>query len=195
MKSKKLRTLFSLFKITFSISAFTFGGGYIVIPMMRKYFVDDLGLISEEDLMDMSAIAHSTPGAIAVNIAVLVGYKTAGITGAIISGLGTITPPLIILSIISIFYKSFRDNIVASAILRGMEAGVAASIIDILMDMWQGITREKNLLLTLMVPATFIANYVFNINVIYIIVFCAILCLGQTYIGGMFLKKEDDGVG
>ncbi|HHX69367.1 MAG TPA: chromate transporter [Gallicola sp.] len=194
MRFKKLRIYFTLFKVTFSISTFTFGGGYIVIPMMRKYFVDDLKLITEEELMDMSAIAHSTPGAIAVNIAVLVGYRIAGIIGAIITGLGTVIPPLLILSIISVFYKSFRDNLIVSAVLKGMEAGVAATIVDILIDMWQGITKEQNILLTLMAPAAFIANYIFNINVLYIIVFCAILCFIQTYIYSKFTKKEGDQI-
>lgn len=190
MKLNKLKTFFTLFKITFSISAFTFGGGYIVIPMMRRYFVEDLELITEEELMDMSAIAHSTPGAIAVNIAVLVGYKIAGLAGAIITGIGTVMPPLIILSILSVFYKAFRDNTVVSAVLKGMEAGVAASIVDILIDMWQGITKEKDMLLTFMAPASFIANYFFNINVIYIIIFCAILCFAQTYIESKISGKE-----
>ncbi|WP_312810222.1 chromate transporter [Sedimentibacter sp.] len=182
MRLKKLKLYFSLFRITFSISAFTFGGGYIVIPMMRKYFVNDLALISEQELLDMAAIAQSTPGAIAVNIAVLAGYRIAGITGAIITCIGTVLPPLIILSVISFFYKSFRDNRVISAILKGMEAGVAATIVDILIDMWQGIIREKNLLLTLMAPITFFANFVFNINVLVIIIFCSILCFIQAYI-------------
>lgn len=190
MKSDKLKTYFILFKITFSISAFTFGGGYIVIPMMRKYFVEDLELITEEELMDMSAIAHSTPGAIAVNIAILVGYKIAGLLGAIITGIGTVTPPLIILSIISVFYKAFRDNTIVSAILKGMEAGVAATIIDILIDMWQAITKEENILLTFMAPFAFITNYFFNINVIYIIIFCAVLAFTQPHLQNKISSKE-----
>lgn len=182
MKFKRLKILFLLFKITFSISSFTFGGGYIVIPMMRRYFVNDLELITEQELLDIAAIAQSTPGAIAVNIAVLIGYRIAGITGAIISCIGTVIPPLLILSVISMFYKAFRDNRIISAILKGMEAGVAATIVDILIDMWQGITKERNWLLTLMVPAAFFANYIFNINVVFIIISCSILCFGQTYI-------------
>lgn len=182
MKLKKLKLYFTLFKITFSISAFTFGGGYIVIPMMRKYFVHDLKLISEQELLDMSAIAQSTPGAIAVNIAVLVGYRITGITGAIITCIGTILPPLLILSIISVFYKAFRDNRVVSAILKGMEAGVAATIVDLVIDMGQGIVKERNLLLTLMAPAAFLASFIFNINVLIIIISCSILCFFQTYI-------------
>lgn len=183
MKVKKLKLYFTILKITFSISAFTFGGGYIVIPMMRKYFVKDLELISEQELLDMAAIAQSTPGAIAVNIAVLVGYRVAGIIGAIISCIGTILPPLLILSVISYFYKAFRDNSIISAILKGMEAGVAATIVDLVVDMAQGILEEKNLLLTLMAPITFIASFVFGINVLFIIIFCSILCFIQTYAG------------
>lgn len=182
MRLKKLKLYFSLFKITFSISAFTFGGGYIVIPMIRKYFVNDLGLISEQELLDMAAVAQSTPGAIAVNIAVLVGYRISGITGAIITCIGTILPPLLILSVISFFYKAFRDNRVISAILKGMEAGVAATIVDLLIDMVQGILKEKNWLLTLMAPVAFLASFVFNINVLVIIISCSILCFVQTYI-------------
>ena len=158
--------------------------------MMRKYFVDDLELITEQELMDMSAIAHSTPGAIAVNIAVLVGYRISGILGAIITGIGTVTPPLIILSLISVFYKSFRDNALVSAVLKGMEAGVAATIVDILIDMWQGIRGENNLLLSLMAPAAFIANYIFGVNVLYILFFCSILCFAQTYWTTRSSEKE-----
>ncbi|MHB1154972.1 MAG: chromate transporter [Eubacteriales bacterium] len=189
MKLRKLKTYFSLFRISFAISAFTFGGGYIVIPMMRRYFVNDLALISEQELLDMAAIAQSTPGAIAVNIAVLVGYRISGVTGAIITCVGTVLPPLLILSVISFFYKSFRDNRVISAILKGMEAGVAATIVDILIDMWQGIIKEKNWILTLMAPFTFVASFIFNINVLVIIISCSIVCFVQTYI-----KRRQGGV-
>ena len=184
MQLRKLRIYFLLFKISFSISGFTFGGGYIVIPMMHRYYVNDLKLITEQELLDMAAIAQSTPGAIAVNIAVLVGYRISGIMGAIISIIGTILPPLLILSAISFFYKSFRDNRIITAILKGMEAGVAATIVDILIDMWQGIIQEKNWLLTLMAPTAFIANFIFNINVLYIIIICSVLCFVQARIKG-----------
>lgn len=192
MRIKKLRIYFLLFRITFSISAFTFGGGYIVIPMIRKYFVNNLELISEQELLDMAAIAQATPGAIAVNIAVLVGYRISGIIGAIISCIGTILPPLLILSVISFFYKTFRDNRVVSAILKGMETGVAATIADLVIDMGQGILKEKNLLLTLMAPIAFLASFVFNINVLVIIISCSILCFVQTYIKSRKGRIQDE---
>lgn len=182
MKITKLKLYFSLFRITFYISAFTFGGGYVVIPMMRKYFVDDLKLITEQELLDMAAIAQSTPGSIAVNFAVLIGYRISGITGAIITCIGTVLPPLLILSVISFFYKAFRDNRIISTILKGMESGVAAIIVDLVIDMGQGILKEKNRLLKLMAPLAFLASFAFNINVFLIIIFCSILCFAQTCI-------------
>lgn len=182
MRIKKLKNLYYIFIVAFTISTFTFGGGYTVVPMMRKYFVEKLEFIDEDELLNISAIAHSTPGAIAVNIPVLVGYKVNGLIGAVVAGIGTITPPLIILSIISVFYKSFRDNIIVTKVLKGMEAGVVAIIVDVLIDMWQTVRLEKNILLTLIAPLAFVANYVFNINVIYIIVTTAIICLIQSQI-------------
>lgn len=185
----KLKLFFLIFRITFSISAFTFGGGYIVIPMMRKYFVNNLKLISEQELLDMAAIAQSTPGAIAVNLAVLVGYRIAGIQGAIISCVGTILPPLLILSIISSFYSAFRSNRLISSILKGMEAGVAAIIVDLVIDMTQEIFKKKNWLLTLMVPVSFFASFFLNINVLVIIIFCSILSFAQAY-----MRSREGGI-
>lgn len=187
MSLNKLNIYFLLFRFSFSISAFTFGGGYVVVPMMRKYFVDELELISEEELLDMASIAQSTPGAIAVNIAVLVGYRISGLKGAIVTCIGTISPPLIILSVVSLFYQSFRANTVVSSILKGMEAGVAATIVDLLVDMWQSILKEKNLLLTLMAPFAFLTHFIFNVNVLYIIVFSALLCSAQAVLENKFL--------
>lgn len=192
MRLQKLKICLLLFRITFSVSAFTFGGGYIAIPMMRKNFVHSLELISEQELLDMAAIAQSTPGAIAVNIAVLVGYRLAGITGAVVSCIGTILPPLIIISLVSRFYQAFRDNQIVSALLKGMEAGIAAVIVDLVIDMEQVILKEKNLLLTLMPLSAFIANFIFNVNVLFIILICAVLCVIQTYIKSRKEGLSDD---
>jgi chromate transporter len=182
MVNRKITLYFLLFKITFSISAFTFGGGYIVIPMMRRYFVKEHKYINENELLDMAAIAQSTPGAIAVNLAVLVGYRIAGILGAIITCIGTVLPPLIILSLISIFYNAFRNNRIITAVLKGMEAGVAAIIVDIVIDMGKEIVQEKNWILTLLAPSAFIASFIFNINVLIIIIFCALISFLQAFV-------------
>ena len=182
MKQSKLSLYWKLFSISFSISAFTFGGGYVVIPMLKKYFVDDLELITESELMNMSAIAHTTPGSIAVNMTVLVGYKIAGVPGALLTGIGTVMPPIIILTIISHFYEAFRSNTYIAAILKGMEAGVGATIVDLVINMSATLVQEKNILFNILAPLTFIASFVFGINILLIIAIAAILSYLQVVI-------------
>lgn len=164
-----------LFSSTFYISAFTFGGGYVIIPLLKKKFVDELYWLEEEDMLNMAAIAQSAPGAIAVNAAILVGWRVLGGLGALIAILGTVLPPLIILSVISLFYASFRDNPIVSAVLQGMMAGVAAVIFDVVWTMGIKIIRTKKILPLIILLGAFIANYFFGVNVIYIILFCIIL--------------------
>ena len=96
---KKFR---KLFLSTLQLSACTFGGGFVIIPLMRRKFVEELHWIEEEEMMDLTAIAQSSPGAIAVNASLLVGYRVAGIFGALITVSGTVLPPLVIISIISL---------------------------------------------------------------------------------------------
>lgn len=165
MPNAFIKKLCRLFYINFFISAFTFGGGYVVIPMMRNYFVENSPCLSEEELMDMAAIAQSSPGAIAVNLASLVGYRIAGFVGALCSCIASVLPALIILSLISSWYGSFADNATVAAILKGMEAGVAALIVNLVIDMYRLILQEKSRFLALLVPFVFIGNYFFNINV------------------------------
>ena len=115
MDAKKL---FKLFISTFSLSMFTFGGGYVIVPLMRKKFVKELGWIEEQEMLDLTAIAQSSPGAMAVNASILVGYRVAGVTGAFVAIVGTVLPPLIILSVISLFYTAFRDNLYVGFLLK-----------------------------------------------------------------------------
>lgn len=176
--------VWTLFSSTFYISAFTFGGGYVIIPLLKKKFVDELHWIEEEDMLNMAAIAQSAPGAIAVNASILVGWRVMGFGGALIAILGTVLPPLIILSVISLFYASFRDNPIVSAVLKGMMAGVAAVIFDVVWTMGRKILQTKKILPVIILLGAFVANYFFKVNVIYIILFCIALGLLSSYHGG-----------
>ena len=124
-----------LFLSTFQLSACTFGGGFVIIPLLRKKFVEELGWIEEQEMMDLTAIAQSSPGAIAVNASILVGYRVAGFRGAMLTVLGTILPPLFIISVISLFYQAFRDNTIVNMAMAGMLCGVAAVILDVAINM------------------------------------------------------------
>ena len=140
-KTGRVRTLATLFLSMLYISAFTFGGGYVIVTLMKKRFVDELHFIDEQEMLDMTALAQSSPGPIAVNAAILVGMKTAGAAGMCAAVLGTIIPPMTILSVISVFYALFKDNPSVSLVLKGMQSGVAAVILDVVLTMAQKIVK------------------------------------------------------
>ena len=169
---KGLRLYRTLFLSSLQLSAFTFGGGYVIVPLMRRRFVEQLHWIDEEEMLDMTAIAQAAPGAMAVNAALLVGYRMAGFVGALVTMAGTILPPLLMLTVISYFYEAFRDNTVVALILKGMRAGVAAVIADVVVTMARGVARERRLLPLLLMAGAFAASYVFAVNVALILLIC-----------------------
>lgn len=180
MNHSKLWDYAWLAGVNLFISTFTFGGGYVVVPMIRKYFVQKRQLFCEQELMDMAAVAQSTPGAIAVNLTVLAGLRTAGIPGALLSCAAAVLPPLVILGVISHFYSAFAANALVAAVLQAMQAGVAALIVDLVLDMIWLIRRERSPILTLMIPGAFAASFLLHINVAVILLVCCGICLGQV---------------
>ena len=179
MENKK-NIYIKLFTSTFYLSAFTFGGGFVIIPLMKKKFVDDLQWVEEDEMLNLAAIAQSSPGAVAVNAAILLGYRVAGVPGAMVTILGTILPPFITLSIISLFYAAFRDNIVVNAVLKGMQSGVAAVIADVVLNLGGNVMKGKDIISILVMAAAFIATFFFKVNVMYIILVCG--CIGGAKI-------------
>jgi len=176
-----------LFLSTFQLSAFTFGGGYVIVSLMKKKFVEKYKWIDEREMLDMVAIAQSSPGAIAVNTSILLGYKIAGVLGALMTIIGTILPPLIIISIISLFYAKFRDNAIVSALLLGMQAGVAAVIISTVTDLIGGVLKEKKIFSIIIMIVAFVAVFFLKVNVALIIVAAALIGLGT-----FFYKKHKE---
>lgn len=172
---RDFRFFWKLFYSTFLLSAFTFGGGFVIVPLMRKKFVEEYGWLEEKEMLNITAIAQSSPGAIAVNASILVGYRLAGVLGSAVTIAATITPPLIIISAISFFYDAFRDNAVVSAVMRGMQAGVAAVIADVVLRMGKNIADEKRLSSIFVMLGAFIAVYFLKINIVYIILVCGTL--------------------
>lgn len=170
-----------LFTSTFFLSAFTFGGGYVIVPLMRKKFVEQLKWIDEEEMMDMVAISQSAPGAMAVNTSIMTGYRLAGLKGVLVSVTGTVLPPLLILSVISYFYIAFRDNAVVGAVMKGMQAGVAAVIVDVVINMGQNVVKEKDVLSDVLMIAVFLITYLLEVNVAVMIGFAALVGIIRFY--------------
>ncbi len=179
MKNKK-QVLGKLFLSTLYLSAFTFGGGYVIVSLMKQKFVDELHWIEEDEMLDLIAIAQSAPGAIAVNGAIVVGYKLAGILGALTAITATIIPPFLIITVISYFYELFRDNFFVSKILAGMQAGVGAVIASVVWDMGSGIVKQKDPSSLVIMAAAFVAACVFRVNVVYIILTCIAVGIVRT---------------
>lgn len=172
-KESKGKVLWKLLLSTLYISAFTFGGGFVIITFMKRKFVDDLHWIDEDEMLDLAALAQSSPGAIAVNAAILVGWRVAGFAGMLVAVVGTIVPPMLILAVISFFYQAFATNRYVSLVLKGMQAGVAAVILDVVCGLGAKVLKTKKLVLYLVMVAAFVATVVFNVNVIYIILVAA----------------------
>ena len=179
-----------LFFSTFKLSACTFGGGFVIIPLMRKKFVEELGWIQEDEMMDLAAIAQSSPGAIAVNASILVGYHVAGIPGAMLTVLGTVLPPLIIISIISMFYQAFRDNAYVNKAMAGMLCGVAAVICDVVINMAKNIFQKKRLLPVIVMLGSFIAVRFLSVDIISIIIICGVIGAADTWHQGKIGKAS-----
>ena len=183
-KKADAHTLWTLFKTCFVISACTFGGGMVIISMLQKKFVEELKWIGQEEVMDLVAIAQSSPGAIAVNGAIVIGYKLAGFLGAATAILATILPPFAVISLVSVFYNAFRENLIISLMLEGMQAGVGAVIAVVVYEMGSGIIRGKSTSSNLIMAGAFLASCVFGVNVVLVVLVCGLIGVVRTLARG-----------
>ena len=186
----KKQTLKKLFLSTLYLSAFTFGGGYVIVTLLKQKFVDELHWISEEEMMDFVAIAQSSPGPIAVNGAIVVGYQLAGAWGVVVSVLGAILPPFVILTIVSFFYTAFKDSFLIQSLLSGMRAGVSAAILSIVWDMFLGLVKGKDWVLVAVMAVTFVLNYFVHVNVVWLILGTALFGVVRTLLRQRRQKGE-----
>ena len=178
MRSGRFRTLLTLFASMLYISAFTFGGGFVIVTFMKRRFVDQLHWLTEQEMLDMTALAQSSPGAIAVNAAIQVGWKTAGFPGMAAAVLGTVIPPMAILSVLSLFYGLFAANRYVALVLRGMQCGVAAVILDVAVTLGLGVARGGEKAHLCLMGASFLAAFFFQVNVLWILLAGAAVGLG-----------------
>ena len=192
MKNKPHK-LWVLFLTTLYISAFTFGGGFVIVTFMKHKFVDELHWIDEQEMLDFTALAQSCPGAIAVNAAILVGWNVYGFAGMIVATLGTILPPMIILSVISFFYAIFSTNVWVAVVLKGMQAGVAAVILDAACSLGESVLKEKNNLSIFIMTAAFVCDFFLNVNVVYIVIAAACIGIAQ-FIWGRYKPQVSFGL-
>ena len=130
--------LLQLFTTFFKIGLFSFGGGFAMIPLIQREVIEKHKWIDEQDFLEMLVLAQSTPGPIAVNTAVFVGYKTRGVVGAIATTLGTVLPSFIVILLLALFFAEVRDNRYVDAAFRAMRPAVVALIVAPLMGLLRG---------------------------------------------------------
>ena len=147
-----------------------------MISLMRQKFVEKYKWLSNNEMLDITAIAQSAPGAIAVNSSLLIGYRLAGIRGALVTIIATILPPIFFLTIISLLYAHFSDLRAVQAFLWGMKVAVGAIISDVVISMSSEILGRKQILPIIIMICAFLACCVFGINVVYILIICG--CIG-----------------
>lgn len=182
-----IKQYWELFLVFFKIGAFTFGGGYAMIPLIRNEVVKKKEWLNDSEFIDMLAIAQSIPGPIALNTALFVGNRRMGFKGSLFSAAGIILPSFIIILLIAILFTQFRDNPLVERIFKGIRPAVVALIAAPLLGLSRsaGVNR-KNLWIPLVVALTV---WLLKISPIFIILAAILLGLSHLAYLKILMKK------
>lgn len=191
-EQSKTKILKQLFISTFLLSACTFGGGFVIVSLMKKKFCEELQWISEDEMLDITAISQSSPGPIPVNASVILGFRMAGIAGAFTAVLGTILPPMIIISLISYFYVFFKENRVIQIALQVMRAGVAAVILDVVINLAGNVWKTKRKLYLVMMLAAYATVWIFDVSAMLVIIICLVIGIMDYLFGEKRTKGKKE---
>jgi chromate transporter len=167
--NKKSVSLWTLFRESFVLSAFTFGGGFVIVSLMKKKYVDVHHWLKEKDMLEMIALAQSSPGAIAVNASIIVGHQLAGFRGILVSLLGTILPPFIVISLVASSYDLLMQYPIIQIILLGMQAGVGAVLLDVVYSLTQSLINEGKWVWIGWMVISFVILIIYHVHILWII--------------------------
>ena len=184
-----MKKILGLFWVFFKIGAFTFGGGYAMIPIIQREVVENKKWVTDDDILNVIAIAESTPGPIAINSATFIGYKVAGVLGATFATLGVVIPSFVIISVIAYFLNKFSEIKAVQYAFYGIRAGVLALVIKALITMYK--KMPKTAIAYGIAVFAFIASVVFDIvkiSIIYVILACAVIGLVSSFIKAKEVK-------
>ena len=170
-----MKELLKIFLTFFKIGAFTFGGGYAMIPLIQREAVENHHWVTDEDILDIVAIAESTPGPIAVNAATFVGYRVRGFWGAVAATLGVVLPSFVIILAISYVLRQFRQLKAVQYAFQGIRAGVLVLMLKALIKMFK--TNRKGIVAYVIMGLSFVLTAVCKVNTFLVIALCAVLGL------------------
>ncbi len=159
--------------VTFcKIGAFTFGGGYAMIPLIKAEVVHKEGWLKEKELVDMLAVSESTPGSLAVNMATFVGYRVSGVFGAALATLGVVLPSFIIIAVLSFLIEMVKDNDLVRYAFWGIRIGVLSLILAAFVTVFKNC--KKNIFSMLLILAAFALVAFGGINSMFVLAGCAL---------------------
>ncbi len=167
-----MKKLWQIFASFFRIGAFTFGGGYAMIPLIQHEAVEKRKWVTDEDILDIVAIAESTPGPIAINSATFVGYRAAGVVGSVCATLGVVIPSFVVILALSFVLAQFQDVQAVKYAFNGIRVGVLALLIKALWSMYK--KSPKGWVAYVVMGASLLLTAVFSVNVIFVIIGCAV---------------------
>lgn len=183
-----LHDLLILYTLFFRMGAVTFGGGYAMLPILRREIIQNHKWMDEETIMDYYALSQGLPGIIAINVSVFIGYKQRKIPGAVAAALGMVSPCIIIISIIAFFLSSFQDNVYVQHALAGISVCVAALILDAVISMWKkGVKDAFGVVVCLVM---LVLNTFTDLSPILLVIACALLGIGAKMVQRKTGKEE-----
>lgn len=189
-QSSKIRRVFTLFLTFFRIGAFTFGGGYAMIPLIQRDVVEKHRWITDDDILEIIAIAESTPGPIAINSATFVGYRVAGFFGAFFATFGVVLPSFVTISLISLLLGEFQNITAVRYAFFGIRAGVLALLLKALVGMYR--KCPKKIVSYCVIAFAFILATLTEINLLFVIIGCALIGLIYSLIAEKRAANESE---
>lgn len=185
--SSRLKQLWQIFAAFFKIGAFTFGGGLAMIPLIQKEAVENHGWVSDDDILEIVAIAESTPGPIAINAATFVGYRAAGVIGSACATFGVVLPSFVIILAISYVLRQFQQIPAVQYAFWGIRAGVLAMLIKSLYTMFK--KSPKGWAGYVAMAAAFVFTTFVDVHILVIIISCAVFGLITATVAERRAKK------
>ena len=170
-----MKKLFELFLTFMKIGGFTFGGGHAMIPLIQKETVENKKWITDDDILEIIAIAESTPGPVAINAATFVGYRTAGVLGAACATFGVVLPSFLIILTIAYLLNSFMEIKAVQYAFLGINAGVLALLFKALWNMYK--KSPKGWVSYVVMAVAFLATAFLKVNIFLVIIGCAVFGL------------------
>ena len=172
-QDSKLARAWALFVTLFTISG-TANSGYAVLSVVKDEFVARRKWFTEEEMADFIAIVQSTPGAMAVNISMIVGYESAGLLGSFAAVLGCILPPLVVMIIVTFFYEAIVGNEYVYLFMRGMQLGVVGMLLDVIVGLFNNVVRMERVYPIVLILLAFLYVRLTDFSIFYLALACAV---------------------